>query len=135
MLIFFLERYSHDKVINTVVNINDSNAAEVLNIFNVSKDDVLRRIESFGHSQPNNLNSRPQNVERHMDHEVHTNPGNNSSRPGMETEKEYVYVNFIFFCHIITCVIKFDLSNVLLKVMVNMFSIRNFENTKQQVFL
>lgn len=97
LLIFFLERYSHDKVINTVVNINDSNAAEVLNIFNVSKDDVLRRIESFSHSQPNNLNSRPQNVERHMDHEVHANPGNNSSRPGMETEKEYVYVNFICF--------------------------------------
>lgn len=96
MLIFFLERYSHDKVINTVVNINDSNAAEVLNIFNVSKDDVLRRIESFSHSQPNNLNSRPQNAERHMDHEMHANSGNNSSRPGMESEKEYVYVNFIF---------------------------------------
>lgn len=85
---FHLERYAHDKVINTVLNINDSNAAEVLNIFNVSKDDVLRRIESFSQSQPNNLNSRPHNVDRHTAHELSSSATNDSTRPGIDSEKE-----------------------------------------------
>lgn len=85
---FHSERYAHDKVINTVLNINDSNAAEVLNIFNVSKDDVLRRIESFSQSQPNNLNSRPHNVDRHTAHELSSSATNDSTRPGIDSEKE-----------------------------------------------
>lgn len=38
--------FSNDKVINTVLNINDSHTADVLNNFNVSKDEILRRISS-----------------------------------------------------------------------------------------
>lgn len=40
--------FSNDKVINTVLNINDSHTADVLNNFNVSRDEILRRISSAG---------------------------------------------------------------------------------------
>lgn len=37
---------SPDQVIKTVVNINDSNAAAILLNFNVSKDEIMRRISA-----------------------------------------------------------------------------------------
>lgn len=41
------ERYGSDQVINTVLNINDSYTAGILNNFNVSKDEILRRISAL----------------------------------------------------------------------------------------
>lgn len=35
---------AHDQVVNTVVNINDSNSVALLNNFNVSKDEILKRL-------------------------------------------------------------------------------------------
>lgn len=49
--------YTSDKVINTVLNINDSVSADVLNNFNVSKADILRRISAFQPAMINNANS------------------------------------------------------------------------------
>lgn len=39
------------------MNINDSVSADVLNNFNVSKDDILRRISAFQPAMINNANS------------------------------------------------------------------------------
>lgn len=50
--------YTSDKVVNYVLNINDSQSADyVFNNFNVSKDDILRRISAFQPAMINNVNS------------------------------------------------------------------------------
>lgn len=84
----FLERFPHDKVITTILNINDSNAAEVFNNFNVSRDDVLRRIQTFGQSQPNNMDSRTLTTERHIESEPNWNSNNDSTRLGTDSQQE-----------------------------------------------
>lgn len=44
-------------MINTVLNINDSNTAEVLKDFNVSKDEILRRISALQPVIVNNVST------------------------------------------------------------------------------
>lgn len=80
------EQYGDDKVINRVLNINDSNTAEVLNNFNVSKDEILRRI-ALQAPATNNANSRTPTIER-TSTDTNTNPGPTSEPTGTETEKQ-----------------------------------------------
>lgn len=76
--------FSNDKVINTVLNINDSHTADVLNNFNVSKDEILRRISSV--IQPTATNNDnmttvadDQHQQQQQQHPVHDeNEANNA---------------------------------------------------------
>lgn len=54
--------YSDDKVINTVLNINDSNSVALLNNFNVSVDEILRRISTLSNTSTP-VNDQPSNIE------------------------------------------------------------------------
>lgn len=73
-------------MINRVLNINDSNTAEVLNNFNVSKDEILRRI-ALQAPTINNANTRTATIER-ANTDTDTNPGPTSEPTGTETEKQ-----------------------------------------------
>lgn len=81
------DRFGSDKVINTVLNINDSNTAEVLNNFNISKDEILRRISTLPQPMVNNGNGRSSVSERsHIDNDANFKPSSESS--GTEIEKQ-----------------------------------------------
>lgn len=77
------ERFGSDQVINTVLNINDSKTAGILNNFNVSKDEILRRISA----QPpaiNNDSSRSMFGERNIEGDTNPSPTNEQ----IETDAE-----------------------------------------------
>lgn len=80
----FSERFGGDKVINTVLNINDSNTAHVLNNFNVSKDEILRRISALQPGVVNNVSTRTADAET----ESQTQPNPSSQATGTEAEKQ-----------------------------------------------
>lgn len=65
------ERFGSDQVINTVLNINDSNTDGILNNFNVSKDEILRRISAL---QPDNDSAKPIFGERIFESETFASP-------------------------------------------------------------
>lgn len=82
---FVSERFGNDQVINTVLNINDSNTAGILNNFNVSKDEILRRISAL---QPavNNDSSRSLAGERQIESETNTSPSSDTT--GTDADKQ-----------------------------------------------
>lgn len=82
---FVSERFGSDQVINTVLNINDSNTAGILNNFNVSKDEILRRISAL---QPavNNDSSRSLAGERQIESETNTSPSTDTT--GTDADKQ-----------------------------------------------
>lgn len=76
--------YTGDKVINTVLNINDSNTAEVLNNFNVSKDEILRRISALQPAFMNNISSTITERQQQQNQQ-HSNTDNDAN--SADTEK------------------------------------------------
>lgn len=89
LICFFVqpEPYGNDQVINRVLNINDSNTAEVLNNFNVSKDEILRRI-ALQAPAVNNANLRMTTAVERANTDTDSNPGSTSEPTGTETEKQ-----------------------------------------------
>lgn len=61
------------------------NTAEVLSNFNVSKDDILRRLQA---PAVNNANSRMITAVERANTDTDTNPGSTSEATGTETEKQ-----------------------------------------------
>lgn len=61
-----------DQVIKTVVNINDTNISAVLNNFNISIDDILRRISAPVPitTEPLNISLNSENSETNEDTQV-----------------------------------------------------------------
>lgn len=78
------ERFGSDQVINTVLNINDSNTDGILNNFNVSKDEILRRISAL---QPENDSSRPIFGERIFESETFASPTNEPVKNDAEKQE------------------------------------------------
>lgn len=65
--------YTDDKVINTVLNINDSHTVALLSNFNVSKDEILRRISA---SQPLNDSATFNDQPSHSENEANASTSN-----------------------------------------------------------
>lgn len=62
-------------MINTVLNINDSYTAGILNNFNVSKDEILRRISALQPAQQSHDNARSSMIaERNVESETNPSP-------------------------------------------------------------
>lgn len=81
---FFSGRFG-DQVISTVLNINDSKTAALLNNFNVSKDEILRRIASPSPAM-NNANTRTTSTER-INIDANLNPATEST-VGIDPENQ-----------------------------------------------
>ncbi|XP_055312140.1 protein anachronism isoform X2 [Sitodiplosis mosellana] len=81
------DSYGNDQVINRVLNINDSNTAEVLNNFNVSKDEILRRI-AMQAAAVNNANLQTATVVERASTNPDTNPDQTSEPTGTEIGKQ-----------------------------------------------
>lgn len=77
------ERFGSDQVINTVLNINDSKTAGILNNFNVSKDEILRRISALQPATQSSDNARLSLIgERNVESETNPSPA------GTDAEKQ-----------------------------------------------
>lgn len=73
-------------MINTVLNINDSYTAGILNNFNVSKDEILRRISALQPATQSNDNSRSSSSSVIGDRNIESET--NASPIGTDAEKQ-----------------------------------------------
>ena len=57
----------NDKIISSLVNINDENTASLLNGFNISRDEIMRRINTMQQQQTGTTTTAAANVDPHVD--------------------------------------------------------------------